>query len=54
MYKVLIIEDEVAAAAALEKMLFILEPEFKICAKISSVFESLVFFERYKCRHCLS
>ncbi|WP_166922316.1 LytR/AlgR family response regulator transcription factor [Flavobacterium poyangense] len=45
MYKVLIIEDEVAAASALEKMLFILEPEFRICAKISSVFESLVFLK---------
>ncbi|MRX41273.1 response regulator [Flavobacterium sp. LC2016-23] len=46
MYKVAIIEDEIAAAAALEKMISILEPDFKICAKIPSVFESLIFFKK--------
>ncbi|RUT72260.1 DNA-binding response regulator [Flavobacterium cupreum] len=45
MYNVAIIEDEVAAAAALEKMISILEPDFKICAKIPSIFESLAFFK---------
>ncbi|MEO8532440.1 MAG: LytTR family DNA-binding domain-containing protein [Flavobacterium sp.] len=45
MYKVAIIEDEIAAASALEKMISILEPDFKICAKIPSIFESLVFFK---------
>lgn len=45
MYKVAIIEDETAAAAALEKMISILEPDFNICAKLPSIFESLVFFK---------
>jgi two-component system LytT family response regulator len=45
MYNVAIIEDEVAAASALEKMISIVEPEFKICAKIPSIFESLTFFK---------
>lgn len=45
MYKVAIIEDEAAAAAALEKMISILEPDFNICAKLPGIFESLIFFK---------